>query len=217
MEQYGKTDQKYLYYIVTAWTKNEIKILDKGWTSTFEEIEKIREKFQVKHVRVAVDSGNCATLIYNTCNRFGRLGTIGGKQIWLSWLAFKGSKYTYFKHKEGNQEIKKYYSEEVRIDSKSNEKYQGKTFCRLYHWSNPSIKDIASRIVKNQSNIKLIMNGDDKEFEEMLNVEVKVKVIDKKTNMPDWRWINKSGKPNEAWDCLCMNICQAMMSGIIDI
>jgi len=215
MLNYGMDSNKRLYATAAAWSHNEVRILHSDWCATFNDVEALRDKYKIKHIHTGIDSGDSSTLVYNECAKHGRFATIGGKQVWVSWIAFKGSDTEFFNHKVSNNVLmKKFYKPEQLISAAINKGFTQQFPCRFYLWSH-SIMDTLQRIRDNKGNFKLVLPEENKEFTAMMNAEMKKKVTDKKTNKPIWRWTQIGNRRNEAWDTMSMQCIFAHMVNLI--
>lgn len=61
---------------------------------------------------------------------------------------------------------------------------------------------------------KWVVNNNDEEFERMMNSEVPLPFIDKRTNRETIKWQQKPGVPNHYWDCELMSLVMATMCGV---
>lgn len=201
LQELGNDPTVKLYSVVCALGKNnEIRLLHRGWSSTFEEIEAIQKKYKVRCMRTYIDAGDSMTKVCNEAVKHLEQVKINGKSEWSSWIALKGSPAEKFKHPSG---ISKYYKIEPPVTAAQLSGFKGKIPCKWFLWSNPSIKDILHSIIQGRSQYKLILPNSDPEFDAMMQAEKRTTKKSGSKVIVSWQRIGN--RPNEAWDC--MNMC----------
>lgn len=199
------------WYVIRSWNKNgESRLRKYGRAPSFEELRKIQEENKIRDQNVMIDSGNFATQVYAKCCEYSHSGIVGGKKVWLSWVALKGWDAQDFVHPDGT---KKLYSPETRGDPNLGKAAQGKT-CPLYKWSNYSIKNILTYL-RDGKGKSWVTNDFDEEYERQLNSEFLQRTLDKRTNKEKYIYVQKTGVPNHYFDCECMQLVGACMVGIM--
>lgn len=199
------------YYVIRAWSKNsESRLIKIGKAAGFDELAAIQKEFGVRDQNVLIDSGYRASDVYKECIKRGHVGTVGGKKVWLSWVALKGWDSMDF---TWPGEVKKLFSTETRGDPNMGKEARGKT-CPLYRWSNYSVKNILTHL-RDGKGAKWVCAEHDEEYEKQLNSEILQREIDSKSGKEKWRWVQKQGVQNHFWDCECMQVTAAAMVGIL--
>lgn len=199
------------YYVIRSWNKaGESRLRKYGRAPSFIELRKIQQDFGIRDQNVLIDSGAFATQVYAKCCEYGHIGVVGGRKMWLSWIALKGWDSIDFQHPDGTRKL---YSPEGRGDPNLGVAAQGKT-CPLYKWSNYSIKNILVHL-RDGKGKSWVASDVDEDYEKQMNSEILTCTIDKRTHREKWIWMQKTGVPNHYFDCECMNVVAASMVGII--
>lgn len=199
-----------LFYVIRSWCKNgDSRQVKRGVVSSFVELEEIRKQYNIPSHRVGIDSGYQATQIYKECLKHGSLQSVGGKKIYLSWSALKGSDKWDFLHKDG---VKRLYSERNNGDPVDNN-FKG-LYAPLYLWSNKSYKDMLEILMKGKT-CKWVTSDTDDEYEKHMNSEILLPSINNKTKKEQLIWTCKPGIPNHYRDCELQNLVMAQMCGCI--
>jgi hypothetical protein len=198
-----------MYWVVSAWSNKvaEARLIDWGVCVGYDEITNIKNKYGIKPMHIAIDSGDDTKPIYKESVQRGELFTDGkGKKHFVPWVCLKGDggkitpKISY-KHPDGE----KYYGMETRPDCQWPAGSKFSQFrARLYLWSNYSVKTILSNIRDGKVPFKLRYNerADETFTKQMFSEE-----INPKTGRFD-----SYDRPNHLWDCMCMALVLALMS-----
>ena len=204
---------KIKYYVVRAWNKNgnESRRLAFGVERTWDGIEEIRKKWNVRIPCVGVDSGFSTQEIYQECIRHNEefYDSVLKKKIFTSWVPMKGdgAKLSY-PHED---KTARYYAplSKQAVMWPTDSKYQGRP-AKLLMWSNYSIKTILTNLRDAKiDGVKWLVDMKDEEYERQMYSEGLKEEIDKKTGQKKLRWI-KMGEANEYLDCESMNLCLAI-------
>jgi len=201
------------YYLIRAWHKNgtESRRLAFGVCRTWEEIDDIRKKWNVRNACVGVDTGWNTTTAYQVCIKHFenfRDPTLN-REIFISWIPMKGdgNKLSYM-HED---KTSRYYAPTSKQDPlwSQDSKFYGRT-AKLVLWSNFSIKTILFNLRDNKlPGIKWLVDIKDGEYERQMYSEGLFDELDKKTGTKKLRW-KKVGDANEYLDCEAMNLTLAM-------
>ena len=197
------------FYVVRAWKKtgDESRRLAFGVCRTWDEVEEVRKKWNVRIPCVGVDSGFDTTTVYQECIRHGEdyFDPVLRKKIYLSWVPMKGdgAKLSYA-HED---KINRYYAPITKQDAMwpRDSKFYGRT-AKLLLWSNYSIKSILIGARDSKiSGVKWLVDSKDAEYERQMYSETLKEEVDKKTGQKKARWV-KVGEANEYFDCEAMNL-----------
>ena len=193
------------FFVVTAWSKTECRVLEHGLVLTWDEVEVIQKKWKIPAPGVFVDSGFNSDEVYKQCCAHIQPIKIGKRIEAYGWYALKGDgQHNDYPHKDGTR---RYYSQETKIAINNIQ------FARLHLWSNFAIKTSLVWIRDGKSDIKMVMPAIDPEFERHMHSETLEEVIDAKTGLKIKRWI-KRHDDNHFFDCMSMCILAANMRGI---
>jgi hypothetical protein len=196
---------KELWGVIRDWKRTgESRLVWAGSPLTWGEAEELAIRYKVNPWDVFPDSGFDTDTVYRKCLDHG-------------WIALKGSDRERFFHTRKNKKpIAKIFSEKVRVDTGIGTVKQGnpKGFIHLFHWSNPSAKDILQRLMNGVGADWGVPNNIFPEYTRQLTAEVKKEVIDKKTGRPKFIWV-RIRKANHLFDCEAMQVVAASMERII--
>lgn len=205
------------YYVIRQWLKNGMfsRRIEHGIVREWDEIDAVAKKHNIHFPCVGIDSGDGErTLeIYGECVKHGKVIKLpNGTLKYICWTALKGDQKPFYKHKDG---IMRVYSEEGSGDCQFPVGHKLKGIpAPLYLWSNYSIKTIMSKLRDNEmKNVTWSVDKKDPEYDQSMYSEGLVEVINKKTGIPEMRWIQKY-ELNHWFDCECMNLTLAIMFGL---
>lgn len=218
----------HFWYLVTAWSKaGDCCVLDAGMAPTWGDIAAVQERFAVPNQCVFVDGGDGLrrSEILAECTRHGhRRGN-----DWLCWWMLIGTDRDAFAHavKRGGavQKVDRPYSWPAQRGDPCHGRYsddpvlkelRGK-YCRIVHWSNPTVKDIArNRRDELAKGVRTIMSPGkwNTDFSKQMHSEVPKQVTDTK-GYTHWRWERIGKRANHLWDCFCMATVAATMAGCL--
>jgi phage terminase large subunit GpA-like protein len=177
-----------------------------GRVDTDGELESLPEKFGVRPVNVMLDSGHEAAKVYRLCARNA------------GWKAFKGSATEWFSGSDdAGRPMRKLYSRS-EADPGLGTREQGRKKIRLYLWSNPGIKDVlASHIIGMGPEWTLPRDTGPSidDYLSQISAEKRVERIDGRGHS-HYEWI-RIRKANHYWDCECMILVAAMISGVAGV
>ena len=204
------------FYVVRTWNKNgmESRRLSFGVCRTWDEVEDIRKKWNVRVPCVGVDSGWNTTTVYQECIKHNEEfhDPVLRKNIFMSWIPMKGDSKISWPDKNN---ISKYYSPISNQDAlfSQDSKYYGRP-AKLILWSNYSIKTILMQLRDNTiQGIKWLVDVKDAEYEKQLYSEGLKDVVDKKSGLITQRWV-QVGQDNHYLDCESMNLTLAVRSNV---
>ena len=192
--------QDYQFVVVRSWSPDgSSRLMHWQRTGSFEEIERIRKKYEVLPNLVFVDSGYNAkgnsgskdtVGVYAHCARFGYIATKGEgiKEYW------DHTKKVLYNGKRVSKKVQKFFSpiKKVSID--------GNRTCRLIHFSNLHVKDIFHNLKRNQNpddGVTWDVYSDIDDYY-LRSMDSEVRILDKTR----FFWVPRhSSSPNHLLDC----------------
>lgn len=208
---------KIKYYVIRAFNKNgnESRRLAFGVCRTWDELDEIRQKWNVRIPCCGIDSGNDTDTVYQECLKHGQAYKTTDNHVGYDcWIPMKGdgAKLSY---NHLNDKVSRYYSQISKQDPKFpiGSKYKG-LFAPLILWSNYSIKTILMNLRDNKiPGVKWLVDARDPEYEKQMASEGLQHVLDKKTGMTTLRW-KLIGEHNEYLDCEAMILVLAIRANV---
>lgn len=195
----------HFWAVCRAWARSgESKLVWEGKMLTFEEIHDLQLRLQIKGWRVLIDSGYNATQIYEQCVKY-------------KWIALKGEDREYFSHHKKGKSFRRIYSTQQRGDPGIGKSTQGMKSCPLFLWSNSAAKDILDRLKRNQGALWGIYKDVSAEYLSQMDSETKKLKHHRETGKERYVWVRIGRRPNHLWDCECMQIVAANMTGLLNI
>lgn len=224
------------WVVISAWGANQRRRLWRGNVKSWEEIRQLQLDWGVRSQFVLVDSGYRSGEVYRQCCRHV-------DETGRGWVAMRGSASEFFIHTFAGwvperKSEKRVYSEKQTADTMMGfknldaEKWlatvsphalelyrKGKLKCPLYHWSNPSVKDIASNLRDGKAVAWVQPEKEKSEpmeaiYRAHLASEPKIKEVDSR-GVEVWKY-HQVGE-NHLWDCICMETVGAIMGGVLPI
>ncbi len=197
--------QKELWGIIRDWKiDGSSRLVWAGEMPTWGDAIELVRKYEVKHFNVFPDSGYDAPTVYAKC-------------LENNWVTLKGSDRERFFHSfKGKKPKAKIFSEKVRIDTGIGKVAQGdqRGFVNLFHWSNPSAKDILQRLINGKGAPWEVPKDIFDEYRRQITAEIKKEVKDPRTGRLKYIWV-KLRRDNHLFDCEAMQIVAAAMERII--
>lgn len=198
------------WYVVRAWSKvGESMLISCGRLNSESDIEEARRAHNVFQDAVIVDCGYEQNEVAKLCAARG-------------WTAFKGDDSKSFpsfsKPTDGSQSkrIELPYTFPPRfIDPGVGTAEQNRMRCRLFLWSNPTIKDFLFRLKTGRGMYWGVPGDAPKEHIQHMSSEMKKKERNKKTGQSEYRWVVIGRRQNHLWDCECMQLVAAMLQGLV--
>jgi hypothetical protein len=192
--------------VVRAWDlEGKPRLVWAGRLETWGDIKAKQDEFGVEDKCVLIDSGDQTRDVYLNCCKNG-------------WVALVGSDKTSFSEIVNEQKVQRPYARIANGDPFSGKAVQSKAgwkwkLCPIWRWSNPSIKDILSQLLKEEGFIAL----DTPDVWKLhIEAEVKVRVKNPMTGRERLVW-KQIGKHNHLMDCECMNIVGAALHGRLKV
>lgn len=200
------------YYVIRAWSKTgESRRLAFGKVFSFQDLEVVREQFQVLPRRTFCDSGYMPkgdNGVYAACHRFG-------------WIGLKGDKQDTYWHEEpiGGRKVRvcHSYSDFQFMDGASGTSGQGRSFCKHMMFSATIMADRLKGLIEKGKWLEPAVNLEDekeKDYNNQMHSERKAQKRNKVTNRVEWIWV-KIRDANHYWDCAKMQICVATACRIL--
>jgi len=186
----------HLFAVVRSWSATgSSRLMWNEKILSFEDIAALQERFAIHPNLVFLDAGHNAYEVYRHCADHG-------------WTALIGDKRSTFSHKlSGNRAIHRFYSPRRRVLLSAEKK------ASVFYWSNLNVKDILSRLRRNQNPEKgptwEVPDDIDDDYLGQMESEHRVNLNG------TWRWKQIGQRPNHYWDCECMQVVAAVMLKII--
>lgn len=199
--------QDHYRYVVRAFGPlGASRLIAFGRVETEGEVEALPAKFGVRPVNVMVDSGHAAPKVYRLCARNP------------GWKAFKGTASDWFPGEDDNgKPVRKLYHRS-EADPGLGTREQGRKKIRLYLWSNPGIKDVLASHMLGLGPEWTLPKDTGSSMEDYLaqiTSEKRVERTDARGHT-HYEWV-RVRKDNHYWDCECMILVAAMISGVAGI
>lgn len=196
------------YYVVREWEKGGNScLIQQGKVDVAEELIEIQENLEIPPHLFGIDSGFDHPTIYEMCHSYSWIAMRGDdRESWPAKIAGK---------KERVQRIWALRKFNPLIGKRATNKKAVEI-----RWSNPSVKDILSRLRSPSSPIqwKAIDKAIDEEYEKQIKAEVKRKKVKRTTGAVYYQWETRTkGWPNHLFDCECMQIAMAVRYGIVSL
>jgi hypothetical protein len=192
--------------VVRAWDlEGKSRLVWAGRLETWGDIKAKQEEFNVEPKCCLIDSGDQTRDVYLHCCKWG-------------FIALVGSDRSSFSEIVNEQKVQRPYSRIANGDPFSGKAIQSRAgwkwkLCPVWRWSNPSIKDILSQLLKEEGFIALDTPD---VWKVHIEAEVKVRVKNPMTGRERLVW-KQIGKNNHLLDCECMNIVGAALHGRLKV
>ena len=194
----------HFYFLVRAWSsEGKSRLVYWGKPTSFEDLEALREQYNVEKHLLFIDAGYNANRVYSACNEYG-------------WTCLKGGAQKDFTHKSRDgKTLKRAFSQKVQIDPGQGTSKQGRLkVVPLFHWSNPTCKDILANLRDGNGAEWLAYAEAGEDYQAQMFSEKKVQRHDRVGQVVyEWRKIGK--RQNHLWDCECMQIVAALMGRVL--
>ena len=192
------------YFLVRAWAEDgQSRLVHWAKPTSFEDLEALRIEHKVEKHLLFIDSGYSANRVYSACNQYG-------------WTCLKGGAAKDFTHKSRDgKTIKRAFSQKIQIDPGQGTSKQGRLkTVPLFHWSNPTCKDILANLRDGKGAEWLAYSEAGEDYEAQMFSERKVQRHDRAGQaVYEWRKIGK--RANHLWDCECMQVVAALMGRVL--
>ncbi len=200
----------YFYYLIREWYQGgDSLLLSWGKADTFDDLKSIADENKVKVV--GVDNGFEAVDTNKNCSR------LDSPQ--QPWFALRGDGRQSWPHYDNQRKrIEKPFTKK-RIDPLIGTSKQHTRFIWELTWSNPTVKDLLSRLrVSTTAPVKwsILQQFATDEYFQHLNSEYRKREFNRKTGRSQLVWTLRSSRwPNHLLDCECMNIALALFFEIL--
>lgn len=201
----------HIWYIVREWKGNgDSKLRDFGSCDTFEELEAIQAKHEIKDGAVAVDSGFDSQTIYQICADHGRFIRAPGRiPQHLGWIPTKGCATSrYWLDKKTGQKM-------VYGFGKANLGHRQYSL-DILEYNSDMIKDVLWRMRLQKTEEKwAVTDIVNDEYWKHLSAESKIERIQSGRRVWVWELRNKA-VPNHLLDCEVVQLAMAMLFQFLD-
>lgn len=194
----------HFWHVVRAWAADgSSRLINCGRLGTESDISDAQRFHKVLPDSVILDVG------YEQ-NRTAQLCAARG------WTAFKGDDRASFSSYKGDRRTVLPYSfPPVMLDPGIGTANQGRMRCRMFMWSNPTIKDFLSRLKAGLGVPFEVPVDAPKEYFQQMSSEMKKRFTNKRTGQAEYRYVVIGRRQNHLWDCECMQLVAAMLQGLI--
>jgi hypothetical protein len=187
----------HFWFAVRAWRADgSSRLLRADRISAWDDIIKLQAQYKVLHPGVAIDSGYDTTSVKSFCASHG-------------FLALRGDRLNSWTHKDakGTTSRKPYspFVPNYTVDGKLN---------YLVYFSNLHVKDTLQLLRLGRVVPFEVPNDVSTEYSLHMSSEVRRDVIGTGGDLAQ-RWMPIEGRPNHLWDVEVMQVCLAIMMGIV--
>ncbi|MEX0331469.1 MAG: terminase gpA endonuclease subunit [Puniceicoccaceae bacterium] len=183
----------HFWLVVRAWSASGSSRL--MWCEralTWEDVERVQERFGVHGSLVFVDAGYNSYEVYRHCARKG-------------WTALMGDNRPTFTHKVGKQRVQRFYSPVRKVYVANGQ------VCRMHYWSNLNMKDSLARLRRNLEGGPTWEIPEDIPEEYLLHMDSEHRI----KRGGKWFWDQIGKRPNHMFDAECEQVVGAHMLKII--
>lgn len=208
-----------LWWLCRAAAANgESRLIERGTCETFDELEAVRQRLNVKHNRVFVDSGHDTHTVYTECVKHGKEINLGnGKKIWLSYIATKGDHKNEWEHMVNDKKIIKHHSTEKyqQINLTNDPKFKRVIGCPFYTFSNLHYKDLLNHLATGKG-VKFLSGNVDDEYRKQMGSEIRVTEVKNGKTIHMWKKISEKAR-NEWWDLEVLAVFAMSLNNLIGL
>lgn len=215
-------DFKEFWATARAWSDDgESRQLARKRLESWDEVVAFQVEWKVRDQHVFVDCGYEQTKVAQECVKHGHVGTVGGRKVWLCWVALKGVRQETFQHDHPKTGVKerRIYSPLDYLTPNIGQK--GTAYrCPFFAYSDLHFSDILRRHRDNEAAKFLSLPDTDPpsdlwSYTAQLNSMIRDKEFDENgKRISRWRPVN-TRRPNHYWDCEKMQFVAAAICGII--
>jgi hypothetical protein len=167
---------------------------------TWESLDALQQQYNIMPRCVIVDAGYDTPLVYEQCARRG-------------WTASHGSGNSGFTHFDNGKKTRRFVSKIEGAQAGSDG-----LKCAYFFFANEGIKDKLASLRQPEAALKWEVPRDiSAEYRKQMLAEMKKDVINQKTKQVEQRWVRIGGRANHLWDCECIAIASAMLSGVLPV
>jgi phage terminase large subunit GpA-like protein len=191
-----------LYYTCRAFGKGgSSRLLDYGKIPDFSSLREKITELEVDEDDVVIDSGYQATSVYNEVTKSG-----------YAWKPMKGDDFQHFVVDGVRQPYK-----DTLVDPAMGTALQGQVRpVRLFVFSNPSIKDLLAEYKRGIGPSWQIPENVTMDYVRQMSAEHREELEDAYGKL-SYKWVNRPRKDNHYWDCECMTLVAALVTGAIGV
>ena len=192
------------WYVVRCWSAiGESRLVACGRLLTDGDLVEAQKAFGIPGNAVILDCGYDQTRVLQLCTAHG-------------WTAFKGTDQAHFPSFKSGKKINLPYSWPPKdADPGLGTASQGRRWCKLILWSNPTIKDFLTRLKAGKGLYWGVPSDAPIDHAAHMISEMKKKVRNKKTGQNEYIWVVIGRRQNHLWDCECMQLVAAMIQGLV--
>jgi phage terminase large subunit GpA-like protein len=192
----------HMFYVCRAFGQNGTsRLIDCGRISWFDDLRQKIKDLKVDDDDVAIDSGYLATQVYNEVTKSG-----------YAWKPMKGDELENFMVDKVRQIWK-----DSLIDPALGTTMQGRVRpIRLFHFSNPSIKDLLNEYMHGVGPTWEIPENIQGDYLAQMHAEHREEAVDSYGKIK-YRWVNKPRRPNHYFDCECMLVVAGLVTGMLGV
>ena len=179
--------------VCRSWSKTgESRLISFQRLTSFDDIEQMRQKYNVAPQRTFLDVGYQRARVLAECGRYG-------------WMGMRGEDTVDYAHNINGHQVRRMFSKPTRVSA------TGRTAPPVFRWSNPTTKDVLHLLKSGKSHAWDVCPLGDMadEYAKQIDSERKKEVLDKhgRTTL---RWM--SFRANHAWDCELMQVVAASIA-----
>lgn len=190
----------HFWFVIRSWADTgESRLVAEGRLLTKEDVISTSHKFEIRPENVVVDAGydNDSNFVFEMCADNG-------------WTAMRGDDRKSFLHYlEKGLSVHRPYSPETKWDPGMGKSNHGMVLARLYYWSNLTVKDVLHRLKTGNGAAWDVYTNVSSDHRKHMCSESKRKIKGK------LMWATIGRRQNHLWDCECMQVVCAFISGIL--
>jgi phage terminase large subunit GpA-like protein len=184
--------------VIRAWrTDGSSRLLWAGKLLTVESIRELQKRMNVADWATFCDAQFETGMVYSDCVTYG-------------WTALHGSGEAGFMHRPpGKIPVMKAFSTLKTAQAPNGGR------ARYVFFSNEQCKDLLARLKFGKAEKWEIPDDVGVDYHTQISAEIKKDLIEKKTKQVVRRWVRIGARPNHLLDCEVMNICAALIKGVL--
>jgi hypothetical protein len=179
-----------------------------GRVESWDDLEKLREDYEIRPACVFVDSAFATREVYFACCRFG-------------WVALRGSDNESFTWNDGGRKVMRAYSRPERGDPSGGGGWDTRTLklrtCPVIKFAKPTTEDILSSLMRADPRTWEYPRDFPIDWHEHIGSTVKRKLRNAITGAVTHKWVVVHSKPNHLRDCENMQVCAALLSKLLAV
>lgn len=194
----------HFWFVIRRWADDGTsRLMAEGRLLTKDDVIDTARKFEIRPECVILDAGfDQNNFVFQLCADYG-------------FTAFRGDDRKNFVHYlEKGLSVHRPYSPETKWDPGMGKAGQGMLLCRLYYWSNPTIKDITYRLKSGKGCEWGVYAGVSEDYKHHMCSETK-RLVTTKAGKKVTMWAVVGRRQNHLWDCENMQTVCAQMEGLL--